>query len=319
VRTICFILKARILSKLESTEEGEQAWRSLIQHNPDNHQYYHGLLKCKNIDLGIFYYSDWGLRQLIDRVQITSQTEILREPYRSFLNSLSNYRKLMRPSDCYSEFPQVSFSYCQGNVTSLTGKYAGDDYKQFVKPYLLYGLKKGIPSLFADIKSLYHEAEKRRVIEELVEDFQKSLQNGGSLDVGYPLSPSPTAIPTTQREAPTTYLWTLYFLAQHYSFLGQNNRSLALISDALEHTPTLPELHTFKGRVLKRLGDPVGAAHCLNAARLLDGQDRFLNTKCAKYKLRAGFIDEANEILGLFTKVRLHIILFSRTFGICFF
>jgi len=34
----------------------------------------------------------------------------------------------------------------------------------------------------------------------------------------------------------------------------------------------------------------------------LDLQDRFLNTKCAKYRLRAGLSDEAQEIFGLFTK-----------------
>jgi len=51
------------------------------------------------------------------------------------------------------------------------------------------------------------------------------------------------------------------------------------------------------------VGDIIGAAQCLDEARLLDGQDRFLNTKCAKYRLRAGLVEEANEILGFFTKV----------------
>jgi peptide alpha-N-acetyltransferase len=72
---------------------------------------------------------------------------------------------------------------------------------------------------------------------------------------------------------------------------------------ALSHTPTLPELYTCKARVLKRTGDLLGAVRCLDEARLLDGQDRFLNTKCAKYRLRAGLVDEAGAILGLFTKV----------------
>ena len=58
-----------------------------------------------------------------------------------------------------------------------------------------------------------------------------------------------------------------------------------------------------KARVLKRSGDLLGAARCLNDARLLDGQDRFLNTKCGKYLLRAGMIEEANVIFAMFTKV----------------
>lgn len=61
----------------------------------------------------------------------------------------------------------------------------------------------------------------------------------------------------------------------------------------------------FKARVLKRVGDPFGAARAMDEARLLDLQDRFLNTKTGKYRLRAGMEEEAQEVLGLFTKVSL--------------
>lgn len=60
----------------------------------------------------------------------------------------------------------------------------------------------------------------------------------------------------------------------------------------------------FKGRVLKRCGDYLGGARAINEARLLDGQDRFLNTKTGKYLLRAGMVEEAIGIFGMFTKVR---------------
>ena len=63
---------------------------------------------------------------------------------------------------------------------------------------------------------------------------------------------------------------------------------------------------------MKRLGDLRGAADAVNEARLLDGQDRFLNTKTAKYKLRAGQIKEANDLLGLFTKVSLAMVALCR-------
>jgi N-alpha-acetyltransferase 15/16, NatA auxiliary subunit len=162
-----------------------------------------------------------------------------------------------------------------------------------VKPYLLSALTKGIPSLFVDIKALYHDPQKRQVIEDMVEGLRESLASG---------HPTPSSPPNTD-EPPTTYLWTLYFLAQHHSFLSRPARALSLLDLALQHTPTLPELHTCKARLLKHGGDLYGAARFLESARLLDGQDRFLNTKCAKYRLRAGLIDEASEIFGLFTKV----------------
>lgn len=40
----------------------------------------------------------------------------------------------------------------------------------------------------------------------------------------------------------------------------------------------------------------------MNEARELDLQDRFINSKCAKYLLRVGKIEEAEKMLGLFTR-----------------
>lgn len=153
-------------------------------------------------------------------------------------------------------------------------------------------MSKGIPSLFVDLKDLYRDQDKQQVIEELVEGYHKSYTPEG--DASSSSSPS---------EPPTTYLWSLYFLSQHYLHLRQYLRALSLLDVAISHTPTLPELYTCKARALKRSGDIYGAARSLNDARLLDLQDRFLNTKCAKYRLRAGLSDEAQEIFGLFTKV----------------
>jgi len=97
-------------------------------------------------------------------------------------------------------------------------------------------------------------------------------------------------------------VWTLYFQALHYSYLGLHDRVAQLLDQAIAHTPTLPELYMAKARNLKRAGDYIGAAAAMEAARALDGQDRFLNTKCAIYRLRAGDIDEAQRLFGMFTK-----------------
>ena len=80
-----------------------------------------------------------------------------------------------------------------------------------------------------------------------------------SLDGEPSSAPSSSDASPADPEEPTTYLWTLYFLAQHHSSLGLHSRAVDLLDVALQHTPTLPEFHLFKGRVLKRLGDPYGA------------------------------------------------------------
>lgn len=173
-----------------------------------------------------------------------------------------------------------------------------DGFKPLANLYLLQGLNKGIPSLFVDLKPLYHDIQKRTIVEELVEGYQRVLEEGRLPDV-----PIDAVTAISDNDVPTMYLWTLYFLAQHFSHTNRHSRAMSVLSTAIAHTPTLPELHTLRGRVLKRLGDPHGASAAVDEARLLDGQDRFLNTKSAKYKLRAGLIEEAGDTFGLFTKV----------------
>ncbi|KAG8216414.1 N-terminal acetyltransferase A, auxiliary subunit, partial [Butyriboletus roseoflavus] len=164
-----------------------------------------------------------------------------------------------------------------------------EKFKELAKPYLARALRKGIPSLFGDVKTLYVDPFKLQSIQEIVEDIRSSVT---------PKDPSQPSLSSD----PTEYLWALYFLAQHYSSLGQYEKSLEILHIAIEHTPTLPELYMTKARVLKRAGDPFGAVRAMEDARRLDGQDRYLNTKSGKYRLRAGMIDEADKILGLFTK-----------------
>lgn len=103
-------------------------------------------------------------------------------------------------------------------------------------------------------------------------------------------------------ESPSTYLWTLFFLASHYSQLGQHATALSTLDAALAHTPSLPDLHMLRARILKRAGDPVAAAASMEHARSLDEQDRFLNSKAAKYAIRAGETDQGERLVGMFTR-----------------
>jgi hypothetical protein len=48
-------MTARLLSKQGPVEETEQAWRALIQCNPDNTSYYYGFFSSKDIELGEFF------------------------------------------------------------------------------------------------------------------------------------------------------------------------------------------------------------------------------------------------------------------------
>ncbi|KAI0689172.1 NMDA receptor-regulated protein 1-domain-containing protein [Cytidiella melzeri] len=241
--------RARLLSKLGQHDAAEHTWQALIEQNPDSYEYFKGYFSNRGIDL-------------------------------SSVSDANRSKTLSILSDFSAQLPRAAAPRRLALDIST-----GDEFRALAEPYLFAGIEKGVPSLFADVKSLYKNPHKLDIIASIVE-----TQRSGS-------TPS-----TSVAEPPTTYLWTLYFLAQHYSHVSQHEKALQLLAEALEHTPTLPELLMLKARVLKRLGDPYGAAKCMDEARVLDLQDRFLNTKCGKYRLRAGMNEEAQDVLGLFTK-----------------
>ena len=157
-----------------------------------------------------------------------------------------------------------------------------------------------MPSLFIDIRTLYADVAKRQAVELLVEGYRDSLERTGTLQPDADLA----ADDEGTADAPSTYVWVLYYLAQHYSSLGAHVRALELIDAAITHTPSLADFHLIRARVLKRGGDRFGAERAMEAARALDGQDRFLNCKVAKYLLRCDRPEDAERIAGLFTRVR---------------
>ncbi|CUM68294.1 uncharacterized protein PRCAT00006016001 [Priceomyces carsonii] len=155
-------------------------------------------------------------------------------------------------------------------------------FEQKVKEYTLGQLKKGIPSAFINVKPLYKNKKKVQVIEKVVTEFLKN-------DV-------PKLIPTVE-------VWTKYFLAQHYLFLKNYEVAVDYIEAALKHSPTLVELYITKARILKHQGNVLEASNVMEEGRTLDLQDRFINSKSTKYLLRANKVNEAVDIISLFTKL----------------
>ncbi|KZV98700.1 N-terminal acetyltransferase A, auxiliary subunit [Exidia glandulosa HHB12029] len=241
--------RARLLAKLGRTEEALDAYNALVDRNPGRVEYIKDLAKLKGVDIDA----------------LTDETVPLA------LEVLDELEKRVPKGSAPT---RLALSAAQG-----------DEFAARARRYIESGLKRGVPSLFADIKPLYADDAKRKAVESIVASFHDAV--------------APTASPPGE---PSTYLWTLYFLAQHHSKLGDQSRALELLDVALTHTPTLPELYTLRARVLRRAGAPHEAAMSADRARLLDGQDRFLNGKAAKYFFNAGRIQDAENRLGMFTK-----------------
>ncbi len=74
--------------------------------------------------------------------------------------------------------------------------------------------------------------------------------------------------------SPQMLIWTWAFRAQHEDYLGNTGAALTLVEKAIDHTPTVIELHSIRSKVLKHAGDPQGAAAAAEQARCMDLADR---------------------------------------------
>ncbi len=84
------------------------------------------------------------------------------------------------------------------------------------------------------------------------------------------------------------YLWLLYFISYHFYFVRNIERAFEFVNKAIEHTPTLIDLYTLKGKIYQLAGDRKSAARLFEEARCLDTADRALNAIAACYAVKAG-------------------------------
>nr|XP_046261771.1 N-alpha-acetyltransferase 15, NatA auxiliary subunit a [Scatophagus argus] len=168
----------------------------------------------------------------------------------------------------------------------------GEKFCECLDSYLRMNFSKGCPPVFTTLKSLYSDKEKVTIIEELVVGYESSLKSCRMFSEN----------DDGKEEPPTTLLWVQYFLAQHFDFTGQPSLALEYINTAIDSTPTLIELFLIKAKIYKHAGNIKEAARWMDEAQALDTADRFINSKCAKYMLKAGLIKEAEEMCSKFTR-----------------
>ncbi|XP_075872660.1 N-alpha-acetyltransferase 15, NatA auxiliary subunit-like [Nelusetta ayraudi] len=168
----------------------------------------------------------------------------------------------------------------------------GEKFRDCLDAYLRMNFIKGCPPVFTTLKSLYTSQDKVGIIEEVVLGYEsnlKSCQLFSENDDG-------------KEEPPTTLLWVQYFLAQHFDYTNRPSLALDHINAAIDSTPTLIELFLIKAKIYKHAGNIKEAVRWMDEAQALDTADRFVNSKCAKYMLKAGLVQEAEEMCSKFTR-----------------
>lgn len=165
---------------------------------------------------------------------------------------------------------------------------SGDVFKARADGFLKRQLTKGVPSLNADVKTLYSDKKKVAVLEQLVLGYQKQLEGGKPI--------------VADTDVKSTLLWTRYFVAQHFDRLGQHEKALKVIEQCIEQSPSTLDFYQRKARILKHTGDLSGAADVMVQGRKLDLADRYINNKATEYLLHADRIEEADATIALFTR-----------------
>ncbi|XP_020618730.1 N-alpha-acetyltransferase 15, NatA auxiliary subunit-like isoform X1 [Orbicella faveolata] len=212
---------------------------------------------------------------------------------RSYYQELEKSLQLENLDDRYNLYMQYAESYPRAQAPKrmpLTFT-KGETFARLIDNYMRPAIHKGVPPLFNNIRNLYTEKDKVKIVENIALGYLDNLNTFGTLTgKGGDLEP------------PTAILWVYHFLAQHFDYLRDSKKAMEYIDKALEHTPTLIEAYMVKARIYKHGGDMEKAAHCMDEARSLDTADRYVNCKCAKYQLRANQVQKAEDTCGLFTR-----------------
>ncbi|XP_023548247.1 N-terminal acetyltransferase A complex auxiliary subunit NAA15 isoform X2 [Cucurbita pepo subsp. pepo] len=166
----------------------------------------------------------------------------------------------------------------------------GDKFREAADNYVRPLLTKGVPSLFSDLSPLYDQPGKADILEQLIISLEHSIRSSCQ----YPGS--------TEKEPPSTLMWILFLLAQHYDRRGQYDIALSKIDEAIKHTPTVIDLYSVKSRILKHAGDAAASAALADEARCMDLADRYINSDCVKRMLQADQVALAEKTAVLFTK-----------------
>lgn len=144
----------------------------------------------------------------------------------------------------FQEPQKIPISFIQPLILQTSVIYANNIFLWYVQLVFIciVGLHKGVPPLFVNLRSLYTDKQKVEIISSLLVQYKEALKLHGHFSDEEEDNP---------REPASALLWTYYYLAQHYDYLGQTEKALIEIDAAIDHTPTLIELFVTKGRIYK--------------------------------------------------------------------
>eukprot|EP00092_Neocalanus_flemingeri_P004109 GFUD01004421.1.p1 GENE.GFUD01004421.1~~GFUD01004421.1.p1 ORF type:complete len:752 (-),score=167.38 GFUD01004421.1:178-2433(-) len=210
-----------------------------------------------------------------------------------YFTELVATKQLESNEDIINMYTEFKEKYPKSRVIKvlLLKALTGSGFESELDLCLKIAIRKGVSSILKELSFIYSDTSKLEVLQNLLLQYVANLKKHSSFD-----DTSPNA------ETPSSMLWSYYLLANHFDNVKQYDEALPLINLAIDHTPTVVELYMLKAKILKHSTDPYQAVQSIKEAQTMDASDRYVGSKCAKYMLRAGQIEEAVEMMGNFTK-----------------
>lgn len=232
-------IRAQLYFNMGQFHDAEEIYFKLLNINPDNYGYHKDLIKAQE-----------------QMSKSTKDADVLETLY-------LDLKKRYPDSTACNRIP-LDF-------------LAGDRFEKSLNDFVGQYIKKGIPSLFSEIKPLHTDASKAEIIGRVLEQYSTKTSGEESA-------------------------WVLLTLAMHYDTLGDTEMSLQSIEKCINEKGDLIEAYSAKAVILENAGDFQGAAAAADHARKMDLADRYLNCQAAIALFKAGKREYAESVAHLFTK-----------------
>uniref|UniRef100_A0A6U0FCY7 Uncharacterized protein n=1 Tax=Ostreococcus mediterraneus TaxID=1486918 RepID=A0A6U0FCY7_9CHLO len=198
-----------------------------------------------------------------------------------------------------------SLKYCAAaKRLPLSFTKAGTEFTTLINAYIEKPIRKGVPSLFEDLKNLYENQDKAKLLETIFTDTVAQLKSKGTFPSGGATS--------SEDEKKECVMYATNLLAMHYDEMAQRSanggaaeyaKALTLIDETIAMDgKKQPEFYLNKARFLEHAGDVQLAADVADEARKLDLADRFLNSNAVRHMMRAGRYVYAEQLAAMFAR-----------------
>ncbi|KAG7401368.1 N-alpha-acetyltransferase 15, NatA auxiliary subunit [Phytophthora boehmeriae] len=275
--------KGQFLLQLERYDEARDLFEELLEINFDNYEFHRGLqcaiLKRKDL--------------FVSKATQQKKTPLPAES----IDFASEKNGEALAKDLAKFYDEKKTTVGADSLLSLRFPLdftRGAEFKKYADVYLKKQLNKKVPVLGSDLKTLYADKEKVKVLEELILGYLKTLEAKKPLDQG----DNSIAANSTEK----VLVWANYLAAQHYDRLGNHDKAMEYIEKCIKQDPTCLDFFQRKARFLKHKGDLNHAADVMVEGRKLDLADRYINNKATEYLLHADRVDEADATIALFTR-----------------